>query len=291
MRRLWWLPALALVACDATEVPGNSVVDEGTRIDGAVDMFVPPPEPDMGPLGLLGDPCNRASECESAYCVASGDDTGVCSIGCVEGEANACPEGWYCEQSFEYGRAICRPAARLPICSPCTDDRQCGGPRDLCLPLLGQPGNMACARDCTARECPAGFTCQQFGDGRQCVPDEGLCPDEIPDDDRDGDGVPDDEDRCPDEYGEAMDGCPMMPPDDDLDRDGIPDDEDACPQQAGALPNGCPVGALNGQIISGGGLFELFGRGLEGMLGADVNTAPMSSPSYRIQPISIGVKP
>ncbi len=55
--------------------------------------------------------------------------------------------------------------------------------------------------------------------------------------DRDGDGVADEDDACPDEAGSATaDGCP------DRDRDGIPDAEDACPDEVG-LPEGegCPV--------------------------------------------------
>jgi outer membrane protein OmpA-like peptidoglycan-associated protein len=48
--------------------------------------------------------------------------------------------------------------------------------------------------------------------------------------DRDGDGIPDDVDRCPDEPEdkdgfEDQDGCP----DPDNDQDGIPDDRDRCP--------------------------------------------------------------
>ncbi len=313
MRRLWWLPVLALCACEATDIDG---ADSGGRLDGAVDRFVAPPDPDLGPLGNLGDACESASDCESGFCVPTAEGDGVCSIGCVDGEANACPDGWYCENSVEFGQPICRPAARLPICSPCDDDRQCGGPRDLCLPLLAQPGNSACARDCSSRECPAGFSCEAFAGGRQCIPDDQLCEMPPPDDDRDGDGVPDDDDACPDEFGAGLDGCPApdrdgdgvpddddacpdeagngpdgCPIEDDLDADGVPDGEDACPQRAGSLPNGCPVGALNGQFISGGGIIEAFGRGIRGLLGAQPNNVPMSSPGYRIRPISFGVNP
>ena len=55
--------------------------------------------------------------------------------------------------------------------------------------------------------------------------------------DRDGDGVPDDQDLCPDEPGPAeLDGCP------DRDGDGIPDREDKCPDEPGPPENdGCPV--------------------------------------------------
>lgn len=54
--------------------------------------------------------------------------------------------------------------------------------------------------------------------------------------DTDGDGIPDRDDACPDEFGvEEFDGCP------DTDGDGIPDHKDACPDVAGVPElNGCP---------------------------------------------------
>jgi OmpA-OmpF porin, OOP family len=50
--------------------------------------------------------------------------------------------------------------------------------------------------------------------------------------DRDGDGIPDSLDRCPDEPGPH--GCPVAPPDraPDRDGDGIPDAADVCPDAA-----------------------------------------------------------
>lgn len=77
------------------------------------------------------------------------------------------------------------------------------------------------------------------------------------DPDRDGDGVPDDRDRCPDERGDARnDGCPWPNP--DLDEDGICDPWvaekglsgefadicegiDQCPNEQGAGADGCPL--------------------------------------------------
>jgi outer membrane protein OmpA-like peptidoglycan-associated protein len=55
--------------------------------------------------------------------------------------------------------------------------------------------------------------------------------------DRDGDGVPDLEDRCPDVPGKPeFQGCP------DTDGDGIPDPDDACPKEPGPKENnGCPI--------------------------------------------------
>ncbi|MDD3738326.1 MAG: OmpA family protein [Lentimicrobiaceae bacterium] len=78
------------------------------------------------------------------------------------------------------------------------------------------------------------------GDG---VPDKkDLCPDEYgtvelmgcPD--KDGDGIADKDDECPNEPGLAeFNGCP------DTDGDGIPDHKDECPNEAGSKElNGCP---------------------------------------------------
>ncbi len=54
--------------------------------------------------------------------------------------------------------------------------------------------------------------------------------------DRDGDGIPDDRDRCPDVPGpRELDGCP------DRDGDGVPDDKDRCPDVPGPRElDGCP---------------------------------------------------
>lgn len=77
------------------------------------------------------------------------------------------------------------------------------------------------------------------GDG---VPDEvDLCPDVagLPEDgcpDTDGDGISDAKDKCPDVAGVAPDGCPP-----DADGDGVPDAEDECPNVAGLVElKGCP---------------------------------------------------
>lgn len=86
--------------------------------------------------------------------------------------------------------------------------------------------------------------------GQVCT-DEGICkPFEVPftfqvnpedakattADDKDGDGVADAEDACPDEAGTvATKGCP------DSDRDGITDTEDKCPADSGKVEwGGCP---------------------------------------------------
>ena len=59
-----------------------------------------------------------------------------------------------------------------------------------------------------------------------------MCPD------TDGDGLADNVDKCPQEAGEANNGCP----EDDRDGDGVPDKKnDVCPDEAGDAANsGCP---------------------------------------------------
>lgn len=64
-------------------------------------------------------------------------------------------------------------------------------------------------------------------------PATGGCPD------RDGDGIADDLDKCPDQAGPARNkGCPIA----DRDKDGINDEEDQCPDTPGvAKYHGCPI--------------------------------------------------
>jgi len=66
--------------------------------------------------------------------------------------------------------------------------------------------------------------------------------------DRDGDGIPDGEDVCPDVAGLAKyKGCPIP----DSDRDGINDELDKCPTVPGtAKYNGCPVPDSDGDGIN-----------------------------------------
>ena len=69
--------------------------------------------------------------------------------------------------------------------------------------------------------------------------------------DRDGDGILDKDDACPDQPEdkdgfEDNDGCP----DPDNDKDGIPDVSDKCPNEAGPLSNGgCPIHDRDGDGI------------------------------------------
>ena len=83
-----------------------------------------------------------------------------------------------------------------------------------------------------------GWTQDTDGDGivddqDKCPNRPGKAPSGCPD--TDGDGVTDDMDKCPKVAGRPPDGCPA-----DADNDGIPDEKDLCPQRAGPAPSGCP---------------------------------------------------
>jgi hypothetical protein len=87
-------------------------------------------------------------------------------------------------------------------------------------------------------------------DGDGIIDSKDKCPDEpgprdnggCPWGDRDKDGLNDNEDKCPDEAGPAENqGCPWG----DADGDGLKDNVDKCPKEAGPKENdGCPCGQV-----------------------------------------------
>ncbi|RKI65325.1 OmpA family protein [Corallococcus sp. AB049A] len=97
-------------------------------------------------------------------------------------------------------------------------------------------------RSHTPEQCP-----NEDDDGDGVANKDDRCPLEsgsvenngCPDKDSDGDGVVDREDKCPNEAGPASEGgCPAK----DSDGDGVPDKDDACPNEAGpSSERGCPV--------------------------------------------------
>ena len=85
---------------------------------------------------------------------------------------------------------------------------------------------------------------QNFGTDRK--PKVVIPPPPPPVLDRDGDGINDVDDKCPDTPGfAALQGCP------DKDKDGIADGDDACPDVAGiAKYKGCPIPDTDGDGIN-----------------------------------------
>ncbi len=115
-------------------------------------------------------------------------------------------------------------------------------PRSL-MHSLGVAFNIGRVKEPKPVEVPVMVVTDRDGDG--VVDSLDACPDTVglpalngcPD--RDGDGVADKDDTCPDVAGVAKyQGCPVP----DTDKDGINDEEDKCPNVAGvARYQGCPV--------------------------------------------------
>jgi len=103
------------------------------------------------------------------------------------------------------------------------------------------------SRDCAPKPKPAPVVKDSDGDG---IPDDiDRCPfdpedkdgfqdeDGCPDLDNDGDGIVDALDACPNNPGPLSNrGCPVL----DRDGDGVMDDVDKCPDEPGPPPDGCP---------------------------------------------------
>jgi outer membrane protein OmpA-like peptidoglycan-associated protein len=98
------------------------------------------------------------------------------------------------------------------------------------------------------------------------------CP--IPD--KDADGINDEEDKCPDQPGVARyQGCPIP----DRDGDGVNDEEDRCPDVAGIVSNyGCPevkfkpeniTFGTGSAVLTKGGVKELTDQVLPGIKALD----------------------
>ena len=88
----------------------------------------------------------------------------------------------------------------------------------------------------------------KFGNGKLMAPVAPVVPPIPPVLDRDGDGVPDATDRCPDVAGLARyQGCPIP----DRDNDGVNDELDKCPDVPGlARYQGCPIPDTDGDGVN-----------------------------------------
>lgn len=62
-----------------------------------------------------GQPCMKGEECESSFCAAGEDGTGVCVSPCAPGSDESCPEPWRCLPAG--GSAVCVPADEVS-CGP-----------------------------------------------------------------------------------------------------------------------------------------------------------------------------
>jgi hypothetical protein len=66
------------------------------------------------------------------------------------------------------------------LCSYCTKNKDCGGPKDLCI-YHAYTLSLYCGRDCSHSSCPPGYICHDVTDAesnvvvKQCIPKSGSC--------------------------------------------------------------------------------------------------------------------
>ncbi len=89
--------------------------------------------------------------------------------------------------------------------------------------------------------------------------------------DRDGDGVGDSTDECPDAFGSPPTGCP------DRDRDGVLDRDDVCADAPGNGADGCPIGATENVRVYVDGVLGA-SQAVDTVNGADAFDIPVQVP-------------
>ena len=156
-------------AKDVSPAPdGSGPADGGPGADAADAATGADLTPDAGPgPARPGEPCPEPDPARG-HCV-EGPDGWIYTSDC---ESLPCPGGWTCAPVPGPGGcllSLCVPPKGW-LCSSCTDDVECAGPRDRCVP---EDEQSFCGGDCSLTGwCPSGWTCDAER-GEQCVPVEG----------------------------------------------------------------------------------------------------------------------
>ena len=176
MRRLTLLVLLLACGSESTGTLSDNVLTGDTVSGGTVDVgdddpdSGSPPAPDVAfetPGAAAPTFCTENADCASGHCVEN-----ECADPCVD----SCPADYACKGIASAGADVafvCVP--RFPkLCRPCATDADCRGQVEVGLDRcvsFGPEGSF-CGGDCSASECPEGYTC---GEDKQCSPDSGVC--------------------------------------------------------------------------------------------------------------------
>jgi len=127
--------------------------------------------------------CDSAGDCLSGLCIDTPEGS-MCSRMCGDGQD--CPDGFTCtivSQTGTDARYGC--VSMFPdLCKPCRADADCipalGAGNRVFKCLVQDDDGSYCGAECVEdRECPEGYSCQDFGEGEslytQCVPEDGAC--------------------------------------------------------------------------------------------------------------------
>ncbi len=201
-----------------------------------------------GILDDLDDCDEEAGPSESGGCPIAedrdgdgiADDSDVCPDEAGLEEYDGClPEGWDTDADGDgvmdfIDEWDSEPGPAETLGCPLPDDRDGDGvpdSEDSCPDLAGEVENSGCPYILIPMPRP---------DLELILPPIDICSITPTFCDRDRDGILNEEDACPDEYGLALFyGCPLYAF--DMDGDGVLDDDDICPTEAGdPVNNGCP---------------------------------------------------
>jgi hypothetical protein len=106
-------------------------------------------------------------------CIAIFDE--ACCEDQEDRDGNGHPD---CLIPADYKNPDCEITGKL--CSYCTKNKDCGGPKDLCIYNV-YTLSFYCGRDCTNKACPTGYVCCKVKDPesnavvKQCIPASGSC--------------------------------------------------------------------------------------------------------------------
>ncbi len=123
-----------------------------------------------------GEACADDDDCLFGFCI-DGPGGKVCTNTCIQD----CPAGWTCKGVDMGGNEptfICIPDY-FDVCTPCTQDKECGVEDDFCISVGGE--GTYCAVSCQDDgDCPERYACNsvinQVGvTVKQCVPLSGSC--------------------------------------------------------------------------------------------------------------------
>jgi hypothetical protein len=153
-------------------------LDEGCLMgevcDAILGQCIPRPTCDQTTACPLDFNCSSALGVCLRACMGTSDcgpgetcKAGTCSGGTTCQKTTDCKAGLSCDPVLK----LCRPAG-AGLCAKCTRDVDCGGTTDFCILYSG---GQYCGRDCSAKACPGGYTCNKSTTPPQCTPSSGSC--------------------------------------------------------------------------------------------------------------------
>lgn len=195
-------PTIRHAAKDAEtlgNIPLVTKISDDRGLKGSVSLYyssqAPSDPPDLGAMTLLPMELDSGSTQEGTWTVSIPNPVVNSPAGTTQAlhyvivADDNDDKGGNCDHSTvtAYSMNVTNPggSGELGLCEPCVADLQCGGAKDLCLPL-GTESESFCFQSCDDTECSTGFTCSERQlesidgtSGRQCIPDSQTCTESL----------------------------------------------------------------------------------------------------------------